>query len=126
MQELTIEHYIVYHAKKEKMLVFKMNNAASDGWPDRLFVPPSCKHFWIEFKAPGEKCRRLQSQRIVELIDQHQDVYVVDNREKGIEIISFYKKNNGMEPPPVSRESREAHDSARGGGSLVGSGPGKN
>jgi len=121
MREFTIEHYVVHHAKKEKMLVFKMNNAASDGWPDRLFIPQKCRSFWIEFKAPGEKCRRLQSQRIVELIDQEQDVYVIDNKEKGLEIIRWHNQYNGVEPSPIPRESRKAHDSARSGGSLVGS-----
>jgi len=120
--ESTLEGYAVEKAEERGFLVFKLNNPASDGWPDRQMIAPDGAHFYIEFKRFGEKCRKLQSWRIMSLLDFDQEVYVVDCKEQVNEILAYYARCNGMEAPPVSRTRREDHDSAVRGGPLVGSG----
>ena len=123
--ETALEKWSVKYAKKLNCLAFKMNNKADSGWPDRHFLAeksyPLCggQNFYIEFKRLGEKCSRLQSERIVRLIDQGQIVYVVDNREDAKNVIDRHCR--GVGTPRLPRASREAHDSARRGGPLVGS-----
>jgi hypothetical protein len=90
MLETSIEAYAVEQAEERGCLAFKLNNTASDGWPDRYFVTLNGVVFYIEFKQLGEKCRKLQSQRIVELLDHEQIVYVVDNKEDALSVIKYH------------------------------------
>ena len=108
VKELVIENYIVGYAKERRFLVHKLNNSASDGWPDRLFVSPTGDHIYIEFKRKGEKLRPLQEYRINELCVRKCVVYVVDNREDGKHVIQYHQGN--MDSEAISRKVRRNYD----------------
>jgi hypothetical protein len=57
------------------------------GWPDRLLLIPGGKPLFIEFKRPGEVPRPLQAQRIDTLRALGYDVSVIDDYDKGMQII---------------------------------------
>lgn len=51
--ERHVEKPVVDHAKKLGCLVRKMNGLGYRGWPDQMFITPTGKVFFIEFKRPG-------------------------------------------------------------------------
>ena len=119
--EYTIENAIVQLAKDYGMLVFKLNNKGSDGWPDRLFVEQQWGiHFYIEFKAPGEETRPLQDHRIVELLKRNCNVYVVDNKEVGVSVVNYYDDGRRvMDAAHISGACCILDDSAERGWSFA-------
>ncbi len=50
------------------------------GAPDR-FVMAEGKHYWVEFKAPGEKLRAHQEREIARMRGAGCTVYVIDNED---------------------------------------------
>lgn len=65
-----------------------MGRYGTAGWPDWLvLIKPRCAGF-IELKAEGETCTKLQLQRQQELRDLGFEVTVVDNRVIGKRVIS--------------------------------------
>lgn len=56
--------------------------------PDRLFITPDQRVFFIEFKRMGEKSRPEQLYEHERLRARGFHVYVVDNRETGVEVIT--------------------------------------
>ena len=105
--ESSIEKAVITYAKKLEFIVLKLNNPASKGWPDRLFIGREGCHFYIEFKREGEKARKLQQFRIQTLVERGCHVYLVDNVEEGINVIQYYtSKNRDMGTSPISRVSR--------------------
>ena len=101
--ENSIEAAVDYYAVMHNFLPRKLNNAANDGWPDKLYVSHIGQHFYIEFKRAGEEPRVLQYYRMMSLLDRNCDVYIVDNVEDGKYVIDFYRGT--VETPPVSRAS---------------------
>lgn len=53
--EKSIEKAVVDYAKKRGCLVRKMNGQGARSWPDRMFITPTGRIFFIEFKRPGGK-----------------------------------------------------------------------
>jgi len=102
-KESSIEAAVDEYAFKQGFLPRKLNNSASDGWPDKLYVSHIGQHFYIEFKRQGEEPRLLQYYRIMSLLSRNCDVYIVDNVEDGKYVIDFYRGT--VETPPVSRAS---------------------
>lgn len=88
MDERRIQYRVVGHARKIGCLALKINIGAQKGWPDYLFVTPSGKHFWIEFKAPGKKPSVLQEYRIGLLTECGASVFICDNADVGEEIVN--------------------------------------
>lgn len=108
--ESSTERFVVRVAKNEfNFIVLKLNNKASDGWPDRLFLRPEGESFFIEFKRKGETPRKLQEFRIANLLSMGHTVYVVDNAEEGINVLR-YEKGNRMGATPISRKSCGDYD----------------
>lgn len=107
--EQRIEQYVVECAKQSGMVVLKLNNRSSDGWPDRLFVTMKGEHFYIEFKREKGELRRLQEYRVCQLLDRHCVVYIVDNREDGKNVIQHYTRG-GVDSTPLPRARREDYD----------------
>ena len=88
--EKEIEQAVVDYAREHGWLVLKLNNPWSRGWPDRLFISPSGRHVYIEFKRPGGAVRKLQVKRIEQLKENGCHVYVYDNAEYAIEKLDTY------------------------------------
>lgn len=49
------------------------------GWPDRLFLFPGGRLFFVEFKAPGKKPTKLQEAKIRILRRMGFQAHVIDN-----------------------------------------------
>ena len=87
MLEKDIEAKVVKYAKARGCLVRKMNGFGFSGWPDRLFILPDAKSFWIEFKSPTGKLSEGQVTLIDELRQMGHVVYVVNDPEKGKAVV---------------------------------------
>jgi hypothetical protein len=85
--ESSIEKKVVAYAKAQDVMVRKMNGMSYAGWPDRLMITPSGRHFYIEFKRPGGKLSPRQEALIGELRARSVVVYVVDDAGRGKAII---------------------------------------
>jgi hypothetical protein len=67
MLEKTIEKKVCDYAKKQGCLVYKFVSPAHRGVPDRMFITPKGRVFFIEFKAPGKKPTPLQRHELDKL-----------------------------------------------------------
>ena len=54
MKEKDIESVVCNYAKTKGCLVYKFASPAHRSVPDRMFIAPHGKVFFIEFKAPGK------------------------------------------------------------------------
>lgn len=91
MKESTIESKVVIYAKSKGWLVYKFISSYNRGLPDRIFIRNRII-FFIEFKAPGKSPTKLQT-KVHNDINFHKiDVFVVDNFDKGKELIDNYDK----------------------------------
>ena len=88
MLEKTIEKTIVQKANELGFLTYKFGSPCVRGVPDRMFICPSGNLFFIEFKSVKGKLSALQEQEINKLIKWKQKVYVVNNIEIGLEILT--------------------------------------
>ena len=79
MLEKKIEEAVCLYAKNKGLLVYKFTSPNRGAVPDRLFVRPDGRVFFIEFKATGKKPTPAQEREHNRLRLQHVDVYVVDD-----------------------------------------------
>ena len=86
MKESCIEKKVCDYAKTKGFLSYKLQGMHNKGLPDRLFLKNG-NVFFIEFKAPKKSPTKLQLYTIKLLQKNKFEVYVLDNVEKGIEII---------------------------------------
>lgn len=78
-EEIKLEQWAVNRAS---CIVHKLYNVASAGWPDRLFAwPPPRGHEYVEFKAEGERLRKLQKYRGEQLARSGHKVFTIDNKQ---------------------------------------------
>ena len=92
--ESHIENYVRYYAKdKHGLIARKMNGTGFASWPDREFMKPGGRPFFIEFKAPGEKPTPGQEDNHRMLRGLGYTVYVVDDKAAGREIIDREMKS---------------------------------
>jgi len=87
MLEREIEAAVCTYAKKKGFLVYKFASPNRAGVPDRMFVAPHQRAFWIEFKRDGGYLTPLQERECNKLADCGFEVYVVDSVERGKSII---------------------------------------
>lgn len=87
MRESAIERKVCTYAKKRGCEVYKFVSPGKRGVPDRMFVTPSGKVFFIEFKAPGKKPSALQQREQLLLSTKGVSVWVVDTIQSGKEVI---------------------------------------
>lgn len=59
-----------------------------DGWPDRIFLIPGGRPFFIEFKAPGEEPTERQLYRLLCLNTWGYPAVVCDNVEDAFKAVS--------------------------------------
>lgn len=87
--EKDIENKVVRYAKQLGCLVRKMNGLGARAWPDRMFITPSGKVFFIEFKAPGKAIEKGSAQELFihELQLRKVHAYEINDAEKGCAVI---------------------------------------
>ena len=89
MKERYIEQRITEEAKKLNFLTYKFVSPSRKGVPDRIFITPKGRIFFIEFKTEKGKLTKLQEKTIVAFMNYKIDVSVVRNIEQGLEILKL-------------------------------------
>jgi len=89
MLEKQIEAKVCDYAKSRECLVYKFTSPARAAVPDRMFVTPSGKVFFTEFKAAGKKPTVPQTREHQRLRDHGVLVFVIDNVDEGKAMIDF-------------------------------------
>lgn len=82
ISESNIELNVTRHGMKTGWLSFKFNSSNHAGVPDRIFIKNG-KTIYIEFKASGEKPRKLQEITFKKMREHGAQVFVVDSIEDG-------------------------------------------
>ena len=90
MSESKIEDKVVKKAKKLGFLTYKFSSPSNKGVPDRLFICPRGKLFFIEFKSNTGKLSKSQQFEIEKLRIAFQTVFVVNDVEVGFEVLNSY------------------------------------
>lgn len=83
MLEKQIEAKVCDYAKDKGMLVYKFTSPARAAVPDRLFVCPDGRMFFVEFKRQGAKPTPAQEREHTRLRGHKVNVFVIDNVEQG-------------------------------------------
>lgn len=87
MLEKQIEAKVCAYAKERGLLVYKFTSPARAAVPDRMFVLPTGKIFFCEFKREGLKPTPQQEREHHRLRQHHVVVYVIDNVMSGLRMI---------------------------------------
>lgn len=85
--EKVIEKRVCEYAVKLGCYVAKFTSPQKRSVPDRLFITPTGKVFFVEFKRGGEKPTLAQSVEHEKLRRVNALVFVVDNVERGKRIV---------------------------------------
>ena len=97
MLEKDIEEKICKYAIDHGLLHYKFTSPARRGVPDRMFVLPQGRIFFIEMKAPGNTPTPSQEREHFRLRQAGVTVYWTDSVERGIKYIDreieFMKSN---------------------------------
>ena len=87
MLEKHIEAKVCDYAKQRGLLVYKFTSPARAAVPDRLFVLPGGRVFFIEFKREGQRPTPAQTREHARLWAHGVTVCVVDNVLDGLRVI---------------------------------------
>lgn len=87
--EKDIEKKVCDFAKTLGMLAYKFTSPARRSVPDRLFVVPGGRVFFVEFKRKGKKPSPAQEAEIAKLRGKGATVHVVDNVLDGKRVIEL-------------------------------------
>jgi hypothetical protein len=87
MLEKQIEAKVCDYAKSKGMLTYKFTSPSRAAVPDRLFVCPDGRVFFIEFKRGGQKATEAQAREHDRLRGHKVSVFVVDNVQDGMAVI---------------------------------------
>jgi len=87
--EKDVENKVVRYAKEQGCLVRKMNGLGARNWPDRLFVSPSGRIWFCEFKAPGKRVDKDSAQGLFihELQVRKVTCYEVNDVARGLAMV---------------------------------------
>lgn len=96
MRESAIEKKVCDRARKLGYYVRKFVSPQQRGVPDRLFISPGGKVFFIEFKAPGKKPTPLQEYERSLIQANNICVYVVDNAPAGMWLVDTVMRHSWM------------------------------
>ena len=94
MLEKHIEAKVCDYAKQRGLLVYKFTSPARAAVPDRLFILPSGRMFFCEFKREGQKPTPPQEREHHRLRQHGVSVWVIDNVDAGLRMI-----DEMLEPP---------------------------
>lgn len=83
MTEKDIEGKVCDFAVRQGCYVRKFASPARRGVPDRLFITPLGRVFFIEFKTPKGGTTPLQRREIAEIRDRGVTVFIIDNVQGG-------------------------------------------
>jgi|TARA_R110000796_G_scaffold81106_1_gene178917 hypothetical protein len=87
MRESTIETKCSRWAKDNGWLGFKFSSPQQRGVPDRLYIK-NTQTVYVEFKAPGKHATKYQLHTIEKIRDHGANVYIIDNLEDFINVMS--------------------------------------
>lgn len=87
MLEKEIENRVCQYAREKGWLAYKFSSPSRVGVPDRIFISPTGKIIFIEFKRKGMKPTPVQEREHDHLIRHNCVVKVVDNVIDGKAII---------------------------------------
>lgn len=90
MLERDVESKVCVYARSKGFLAYKFTSPARAAVPDRLFITPTGRHFFIEFKATGKEATDAQLREHRVLRNNGAYVHVVNDVEKGKEIIDLW------------------------------------
>ena len=83
MLEKMIEKAVCQYARDAGMLVYKFTSPERSFVPDRMFITPKGRVWFIEFKREGAKTTIPQAREHERLRGHNITVFVVDSTEKG-------------------------------------------
>lgn len=83
MLEKQIEERVGTYAKEQGFLVYKFTSPQRAAVPDRLYITPRGKVFFVEFKREGMKPTPAQQREHERLREQGVMVFVIDDVDKG-------------------------------------------
>ena len=89
-KESKLEKDVSAFARRKGCYVRKFKSPNQRGVPDKLFLTPFGKVFFIEFKSPNKKPTELQKREIREIISRKGNAFVVDNYDQGVEIVKSF------------------------------------
>jgi hypothetical protein len=89
MLEKQIEAKVCEYARERGLLVYKFTSPNRAAVPDRLFVLPNGKMFFVEFKREGEKPTPAQEREHHRLRQHKVSVWVIDNEFDGHLMVDF-------------------------------------
>lgn len=87
MLEKKIEEKVNAYAESKGILQYKFTSPNRGSVPDRLYILPGGKVFFIEFKRAGEKATVKQEREHARLRAQGSTVFVVDDVDEGKRVI---------------------------------------
>jgi hypothetical protein len=87
MLEKEIERRVCRYAKSLGFLDYKFSSPAHAGVPDRMFIAPHRRLFFIEFKAPGKRPTAIQEREHTKLRNAGFNVWVIDDVASGEAVI---------------------------------------
>ena len=90
MLEKQIEAAVCNYAKSKGILAYKFTSPARAAVPDRMFVQPDGKIFFIEFKRDGQVPTPAQYREHNRLRGHNVNVFVVDNVVEGKWVIDTF------------------------------------
>lgn len=87
MLEKQIETKVCDYAKTKNVLVYKFTSPARAAVPDRLFIGPTGRVWFIEFKREGQKPTPAQEREHARLRGHNVSVFVIDDVEQGKAVV---------------------------------------
>jgi hypothetical protein len=93
--ERVIETNVCDYARKLGFLVFKFKSVQNRSIPDRLLIFMGLV-FFIEFKSSIGKLQKAQKLKIQEMRNSGAVVYIINDINKGRELIDSYYRLKGL------------------------------
>jgi len=87
--EKQIEHTVCEYARSRDVLAYKFTSPNRMAVPDRLFILPTGKMFFCEFKRTGAKPTEAQEREHLRLRQHKVDVFVIDTIDEGKRMIDL-------------------------------------
>ena len=85
--EKQIEEKVNTYAKEQGYLVYKFTSPQRAAVPDRLYITPRGKVFFVEFKREGMKPTPAQQREHERLRDRGVKVWVIDTVQAGKDMV---------------------------------------
>jgi hypothetical protein len=85
--EKAIEAAVCKHARELGMLEYKFTSPARRHVPDRIFIAPGGKVFFVEMKRRGEVATPAQALEHAKFRERGVEVFIVDNVDDGEKLL---------------------------------------